>query len=58
MAGPIISGGSPRLEAFLGMALVVLIVVIMTPEFSSLVLERLPWLAPLFHWLDQILEPK
>lgn len=56
MAGPIISGGNPRLEALLFFALLVAIVVIGMPEFSSIVLHKLPWLAPLFNWLRPILE--
>jgi len=55
MAGPIISGGNPRIEAFLGIALLVLLVVIATPELTVAVLDRLPWLPPVFHWLHHFI---
>lgn len=56
IAGPIISGGNPRLEALLAIALLVLLALVMIPEFGSMVLEKLPWLAPLFHWSLHILD--
>lgn len=58
MAGPIISGGKPRLEALFFIALVSLFGVLLSPELTSMVLRKLPWLAPLFDWLNHALNSK
>jgi hypothetical protein len=58
MAGPIISGGSPRMEALFVIALISLLLVVMSPELASMVLRRLPWFAPLFGWIQHALNSK
>ncbi len=56
MAGPIISGGSPKLEAFFFMLMVVILMVIIVPELTSLVVSKLPWAAPILYWLREAME--
>jgi hypothetical protein len=51
MAGPIMSGGKPRLEVLLFVVLVALLLVLMSPRFTSMIVRKLPWIAPLFHTL-------
>lgn len=58
MAGPIISGGNPRLEALFVIALISLLFVLMSPELTSMVVGKLPWLVPVFNWLHRVLDSK
>jgi hypothetical protein len=58
MAGPIISGGKPRTEALFVVALVSLLLVLMSPQLTSMVVRALPRLAPLFGWLHHALDSK
>jgi hypothetical protein len=51
MAAPLISGAKPRLEALFVVAIISLIFVLMSPQLTSTVLEKLPWLTPTFGWL-------
>ena len=56
MPGPIISGGNPKLEALLFIALFCVFAVLISPELTSMVLNRMPWLAPVLHWLHHVLD--
>jgi hypothetical protein len=56
MAGPIISGGSPWLEALFLVALVSLLFVMMSPQLTSMIVANVPWLAPVLDWLHRVLD--
>jgi hypothetical protein len=58
MAGPIISGGNPRIEAFVCLLLIVLAMVIMVPELTSLVVSKVPWIAPFLYWLRDMMDKR
>lgn len=58
MAGPIISGGKPLTEALFVVVLVSLLVMLMSPQLTSIVVGKLPLLAPMIGWLHHALNPK
>lgn len=53
VAGPIIAGEHPRMEAFLMVAMIVLLLVFTDPILGARVLDKLPWLTPVFNWIHQ-----
>jgi hypothetical protein len=58
MGGPIISGGNPRIEAFVFLLMVVLGMVIMVPELTALVVSKIPWAAPFLYWLRDAMDKR
>jgi hypothetical protein len=55
--GPIIStGDKPWLEALFVVALIALLCVTGSPELSSMILQRMPWLGGFFHGLQYLLK--
>lgn len=56
--GPIISGGSPRMEALLFLGLVVFGCVLLSPQLTGEVLSKAPWLGPLFDLAKRALNSK
>ena len=56
MAGPIIAGEHPLMDALLILVLIALACVLMSQQLTAMVVEKIPWLAPVFGWLHQILD--
>lgn len=50
MAGPIISGGSPRGEVLLLLVLLVLACMAMSPETTQMFLQKMPWVSSFVSW--------
>lgn len=53
MAGPILAGEHPRMQAFLIVVLVALGCILLSPDLTAMVVGKLPWLAPVLGWLHQ-----
>jgi len=51
MAGPIISGGSPKTEVLLFLLLFIFACVLLSPHLTHQVLSKVPWLEPFFNWM-------
>ena len=56
MPGPIMSAGNIWLEGASLVVLIALLCVLMSPELTAMIVDRVPWLAHVFGWLHQVLD--